>query len=147
MQQADPSVQNEALSREFVFTGDPAAMIAARDRIMDFLHHYCADEQEEIDILVALQEGLANAVLHGCHRDPSKVVRCWVEVEPEAITITIKDPGGGFDAAAMIDKPECGVNLSDHGRGISLMRSLMDEVSYRDGGSELHLRRVRVPRA
>ena len=74
-----------------------AAMTAARDRIMDFLHEQEIGEPEEIDILVALQEALANAVLHGCHSDPSQVIRCSVEVDAEAVTIVIADPGPGFD--------------------------------------------------
>jgi len=137
------SVENETLVSEFVFTGDSAAMIAVRDRIMDFLHEHCVDEQQEIDIMIALQEGLANAVLHGTRNDPSKVVRCSVDVTPEAITIVIRDPGQGFDTAAATDSADDGTNLTQHGRGIYLMRSLMDEVIYRHGGSELRLKKLR----
>ncbi len=137
-------MQHEALASEFVFTGDSAAMIAVRDRIMDFLHEHCADEQQEIDIMIALQEGLANAVLHGSGSDPSKVIRCAVNVTPEAITIVIRDSGEGFDTAAAADSADDGTNLTQHGRGIHLMRSLMDEVSYRHGGSELRLKKLRT---
>src|ERR1019366_4033751 len=35
------------------------------------------------------------------------------------------------------------VNTTEHGRGICLMRSLMDDVSYRRGGSEVRLRKLR----
>jgi serine/threonine-protein kinase RsbW len=120
-----------------------AAMIAVRDRIMDFLHEHCVDEQQEIDIMIALQEGLANAVLHGSRNDPSKIIRCSVDVTPEAITIVIRDPGQGFDTAAATDSADDGTNLTQHGRGIYLMRSLMDEVIYRHGGSELRLKKLR----
>lgn len=139
-------MQHEALASEFVFTGDSAAMIAVRDRIMDFLHEHCADEQQEIDIMIALQEGLANAVLHGSGNDPSKIIRCAVDITPEAITIIIRDPGQGFDTAAAADSTDDGTNLTQHGRGIHLMRSLMDEVNYRHGGSELQLKKLRTTR-
>ena len=138
------SVEPKALDAEFVFTGDSAAMIAVRDRIMDFLHEHCIDEQQEIDIMIALQEGLANAVLHGSRNDPSKIIRCSVDVTPEAITIVIRDSGEGFDTAAAADSTDDGTNLTQHGRGIHLMRNLMDEVSYRHGGSELHLKKLRT---
>lgn len=137
-------MEHAAFASEFVFTGDSAAMIAVRDRIMDFLHEHCADEQQEIDIMIALQEGLANAVLHGSRNDPSKVIRCAVDVTPEAITIVIRDSGEGFDTAAAADSADDGTNLTQHGRGIHLMRSLMDEVSYRHGGSELQLKKLRT---
>ncbi len=139
-------MEHETLSSEFVFTGDPAAMVAVRDRIMDFLHEHCADEQQEIDIMIALQEGLANAVLHGSRNDPSKIIRCTVDVTSEAITVVISDPGHGFDIGVAADSADDGTNLTQHGRGIYLMRSLMDEVSYRHGGSELRLKKLRRQR-
>ncbi len=138
-------MEHETLASEFVFTGDPAAMIAVRDRIMDLLHEHCDDEHQEIDIMIALQEGLANAVLHGSGNDPSKIIRCLVDVTPEAITIVIRDSGQGFDTAAATDSADDGTNLTQHGRGIHLMRRLMDEVSYRHGGSELHWKKLRAP--
>lgn len=114
---------------------------------MDFLAPYCADEAEELDIFIALQEALANAVLHGCGNDPSKTIHCRVDVDPAALIITIRDPGAGFDPGMATESTEAGTNVSQHGRGICLMRSLMDEVTYRHRGTELQLRRLRVPRA
>lgn len=134
-------VEPATISKELAFTGDRAAMIAARDTIMDFVHDYCCSEQEEIDILLALQEALANAVLHGCQSAPSKIIHCRVDIDPSAIAIVVRDPGPGFDVAAV---DAVGANLTDHGRGISLMRSLMDEVSYSRGGSEVQLKKLRT---
>ncbi len=39
---------------------------------------------------------------------------------------------------------EAGTNVTEHGRGICLMRSLMDEVTYRHGGAEVQLRKLRA---
>ena len=139
MPQADQPLEAQASRLEFVFAGGPGAMTAARDRIMDFLHEHEVGQPEDIDILVALQEALANAVLHGCKNDPSQIVRCSVEVDAETITIIIRDPGPGFNTAAVTDVSDDGTNLTQHGRGILLMRGLMDEVSYSHGGSELRL--------
>ena len=136
-----------ALVKEFVFTGDLGSMPAARDAMMGFIHEYCAspqEEQEEVDSLVALQEALANAVLHGCHNDPSKTIHCSVEIDSSAIAIVISDPGPGFDVDAATGSNGKGSNLTEHGRGISLMRGLMDEVSYGRGGSEVRLKKLRA---
>lgn len=143
MSAAARSLDPPVLRQEFVLTGDTAAMIAGRDRIMDLVREHCSNEQQEVDVMVALQEGLANAVLHGCRSDPSKIIRCRVEVSPQAINIAISDPGSGFDTALAADTAEDGTNLTAHGRGICLMRSLMDEVRYGHGGSELHLVKLR----
>jgi serine/threonine-protein kinase RsbW len=112
---------------------------------MHFLEEQGVADEEAIDILVALQEALVNAVLHGCKNDPSQIVRCSVEVDADAITIVIRDPGEGFESAAVTDVSDDGINLTNHGRGILLMRGLMDEVSYSRRGSQLTLKKRRRP--
>jgi anti-sigma regulatory factor (Ser/Thr protein kinase) len=143
LRDARQTVESQASAFELVLTGDSTAVAAARDRIMDFLEEQGVGDEEAIDILVALQEAFANAVLHGCQNDPSKIIRCSVDVDGEAVTIVIKDPGEGFDTSAATDVSDDGINLTNHGRGIFLMRGLMDEVSYSHGGSEIRLKKLR----
>ncbi|HKD83250.1 MAG TPA: ATP-binding protein [Terriglobales bacterium] len=135
------SVEPRTLAREFVFPGTLGAMNAARDCIMDFIHEQKIAEQDETDILIALQEALANAVLHGARNHPEKLIRCSVEFNPSAITITVKDPGEGFDTSASTTT-DVAINLTEHGRGMHLMRSLVDEVTYADHGSEVRLKKL-----
>ncbi len=138
------SVEQEAISREFTFPGNSESMVAARESVMAFIKENGANEGEEIDIFGALQESLANAILHGCQNDGAKTIRCWVEIDPSAFTIIIRDPGPGFDVAAT-ETADFSVNTTGHGRGICLMRSLMNDVSYGHGGSEVRLRKLREP--
>ena len=145
MHEAGQTVESRASVLELVLTGDSTAVPAVRDRIMDFLEHQGVGDELAIDILVALQEALVNAVLHGAKNDPSQVIRCWVDVDAEAVTIVIRDPGNGFDTAAVTDVSDDGTNLTNHGRGIFLMRGLMDEVSYAHGGAQLTLKKLRRP--
>jgi len=99
----------------------------------------CADGKEEA-IELALQEALANAVVHGAREDPSKTVECLVACdEQRGILIIVRDPGPGFDPQAI---PACtvGENLySNHGRGIFLINQLMDEVEFHKNGTEIHM--------
>jgi serine/threonine-protein kinase RsbW len=139
---AESSAGKLAFSREVTFAGDTEAMFAARDEIMQFLNAHGVDGEVEIDMLVALQEALANAVVHGCGNDSAKTVHCTVEVDSSEINLVVRDPGAGFDAYSD-GELEDGTNLTNHGRGILLMRSLMDEVSYRHHGSEVHLKKFR----
>jgi serine/threonine-protein kinase RsbW len=92
------------------------------------------------DIELALQEALANAVVHGAKEDPSKIVECVVACEEDrGVLIIVRDPGEGFDPQAI---PSCtmGENLySNHGRGIFLINQLMDEVKFRKNGTEIHM--------
>ena len=144
MQEPSQTAEEQRISMEFTFPGDAESMSAARDAIMEFIQPHCGSEMEETDILIALQEALANAVVHGCQNDPSKNVFCRVEVDADAFTMTVRDPGPGFDVDAATQATEAGANFTTHGRGICLMRSLMDEVTYRNGGSELQLRKLRA---
>jgi serine/threonine-protein kinase RsbW len=99
----------------------------------------CVNGKEEA-IELALQEALANAVVHGAKEDPSKTVECLVACdEQRGVLIIVRDPGEGFDPKAI---PTCtmGENLySNHGRGIFLINQLMDEVMFRKNGTEIHM--------
>ncbi|HZP23639.1 MAG TPA: ATP-binding protein [Terriglobales bacterium] len=141
MQRTRPPVKQQHLSREFVITGNVAALGPARDAIMDFVRQHCTGEQQEIDVMVAVQEALANAILHGCRNDAAKLVHCTVEISPSAIEFTIRDPGPGFDSGGVTDAIEDGTNLTQHGRGICLIRGVMDELTYRHNGAELYMKK------
>jgi serine/threonine-protein kinase RsbW len=99
----------------------------------------CANGKEDA-IELALQEALANAIIHGAKEDPSKTVECLVACDEErGILIVVRDPGKGFDPG-MIPKCTVGENLySDHGRGIFLINQLMDEVKFTKNGTEIHM--------
>lgn len=97
---------------------------------------------KEFEIELALREALANAVLHGCNADPSKRIECSVTSDQDrGILIVVRDPGNGFDTT----KIPCPTNeqnvFSDHGRGIFLINTLMDEVQFERNGAEIHMRK------
>ncbi|MGA9392816.1 MAG: ATP-binding protein, partial [Candidatus Sulfotelmatobacter sp.] len=95
---------------------------------------------KEDAIELALQEALANAVIHGAKEDPSQTVECLVSTDEQAgILIVIRDPGTGFAPDAI---PSCTVGenvYSNHGRGIFLINQLMDTVEFRKNGTEIRM--------
>lgn len=99
----------------------------------------CVDGKED-SIELALQEALANAVIHGAKEDSSKVVECLVACDKErGVIIIVRDPGPGFNPESI---PVCtmGENVfSNHGRGIFLINQLMDKVTFRKNGTEIHM--------
>ena len=143
MPEPSQAVAQQRISKEFTFPGDSDSLAASRQAVMDFIGPRCSGDVEELDILIALQEAFANAVLHGSRNDPAKTIHCRVEIDPSAFLITIRDPGPAFDVEAATRATESGANTSTRGRGILMMRSLMDEVVYRNGGSEVQLRKLR----
>jgi serine/threonine-protein kinase RsbW len=109
-------------------------------QVMQFVREIKGVNGKEDAIELALQEALANAVVHGAKEDPSKIVECIVASdEQRGVLIIVRDPGEGFDPGGI---PSCtmGENLySNHGRGIFLINQLMDEVEFRKGGTEIHM--------
>ena len=99
----------------------------------------CAPGKEDA-IELALAEALANAVVHGCNCDTTKIVECVVACdEKRGMLIVVRDPGPGFDAASL-PNPVGGENIySNHGRGIFLINELMDEVKFVNNGTEIHM--------
>jgi CheY-like chemotaxis protein len=128
----------------------------------------CEEGTEELACL-ALEEALRNAVHHGnlelssklreefddekyseafeerrkqepyCHRK----VYIKVRISHEGATFIIRDEGPGFDPNKVPD-PTAPENLEAVcGRGIWLMRSLMDEVAYNETGNEVTLSKRR----
>ncbi len=92
-----------------------------------------------LNFRVGLTEALSNAMLYGNAHDPSKRVRVEVTFGEGTIRARITDQGGGFDPFSIPD-PTCPENLmKTSGRGLFLMRQLLDEVRYNDQGNEVTL--------
>src|SRR5574341_1273290 len=99
----------------------------------------CAAGQE-FEVEIALREALANAVVHWCGNDPSKVVECELACRDAGdLVIVVRDPGSGFDPASIVSPVTADNVYSTHGRGIYLITQLMDEVWFERGGSEVHM--------
>jgi serine/threonine-protein kinase RsbW len=98
---------------------------------------------------LALREALSNAVVHGNGIDAHKLVqiRCRCELG-KGVSIIVTDHGQGFDPKAVPDPLAVERLEAEHGRGIHLMKLAMDEVSFRRGGTEVHIRKgpERYPR-
>ncbi len=121
---------------------DPEAISPVVDGVMATAREMKCAAGKELEIETALREALANAIKHGCKNDPSKQVQCCVACdETRGMLIIVRDPGKGFDPAA-IPSPVVGENVySEHGRGIYLINELMDEVDIRRGGAEIVMRK------
>jgi serine/threonine-protein kinase RsbW len=120
--------------------GDPDAISGVTDLISAALGKLDVPEQKRLEIALAVQEALANAVVHGCKNDPSKEVRCRLRCDPQRrILIIITDPGPGFDLRQVQDPTQSDHMYAHHGRGVYLIRQLMDEVRFENGGSEVKM--------
>jgi serine/threonine-protein kinase RsbW len=92
-----------------------------------------------LNFRVGLTEALTNAMLYGNEYDPSKRVRVEVTMKNGRLEARITDQGRGFDPSTIPDPTEPENILKSGGRGLFLMRQLLDEVSYNDQGNQVTL--------
>ena len=128
------------LKLKVTLAADRCAIDPVVQSIMEVVRNQqCAIGKEDA-IELALSEALANAVVHGAKGDPKKIVECDVACdEARGMLIVVRDPGPGFDPGK-IPSPVMGENIySNHGRGIFLINTLMDEVQFKNNGKEIHM--------
>lgn len=131
---------NLTLQLRVTLTAEKTAVDPLVQRVMRIVRELdCASGKEDA-IELALAEALSNAVVHGAKSDPSKIIECDVACDPErGMLIVVRDPGIGFDPAA-IPSPIVGENVySNHGRGIYLINQIMDDVQFHRNGTEIHM--------
>jgi len=94
-----------------------------------------SDRRLRLNFRVGLTEALSNAMLYGNHQDPAKRVRLELCLEESGVRVRVIDEGDGFDPRSVPD-PTTPANLERPcGRGIFLMRKLLDEVHFNDRGN------------
>jgi serine/threonine-protein kinase RsbW len=98
-------------------------------------------EEKFVNLLIAVTEAVINAVIHGNKNNPEKKVNLNLKYDDKEITVKIKDEGEGFDPKNIPD-PTSDENLfKESGRGIFIIRSLVDKFEFKTdkSGSELIL--------
>jgi serine/threonine-protein kinase RsbW len=124
--------------------------LSSRFENIEMAQHLCGkllegrelSEETKHWILMALREGVANAIKHGNAQNVSKRVHVEMRVEGDTLEIRIRDEGAGFDPSRDGDPLAPENRLKTSGRGIFYMRTFMDEVRFgrpKEGGMEIVL--------
>ncbi|HKQ74464.1 MAG TPA: ATP-binding protein [Blastocatellia bacterium] len=107
------------------------------------------DEESAYWINMAVRESVANAVEHGNKYDQQKSVDIRYTIGVDALRVTVRDYGEGFDPATLPDPLDPNNLLNPAGRGILYMRTFMDSVEYDrhpDGGMIVSMSKRRAPK-
>ena len=94
-------------------------------------------EQDIFDIKLVLEESLTNAIKHGNQLKTHLSVDVSVMTEQNCLIMTVKDQGSGFDVNCVPDPTAQDKLMRTSGRGVFLIKKLMDEVRYANYGREL----------
>lgn len=87
------------------------------------------------NIMLAMEEAVKNAIVHGNRQDTAKQVIVTCERKRGEICFTVEDEGEGFDPAA-VPSP---LDSDEAGKGIFLIRSLADKVEFNGSGNKVFL--------
>jgi serine/threonine-protein kinase RsbW len=114
------------------------ALNQAVNRVLKVARKCGCVRDQQADLEIALREALANAIIHGnAYRDDKKIyLRCYAAPGSE-IVVLVRDEGDGFEPETVPDPRDDGRMHLSHGRGLLLMRELMDYVEYRRSGREV----------
>jgi len=125
---------------DFLFPSDLSYVLGINHEIVMLLKEFGFPPQDvRINIPLACDEAITNAIMHGNRSDPERKVNVQIYVSHSRFKIRVRDQGDGFDADHVAD-PRTGENVHRaRGRGIFLMRSIMDSVRYREGGRVLEM--------
>ena len=97
-------------------------------------------EQSAYEMEMAVVEAVNNSIEHACHSQPGHPITIRMNLSEDRITFVVSDGGEAVEyfrempalKAAGHSQP------AERGRGVQIMRALMDEVGYRtDGNSNL----------
>jgi serine/threonine-protein kinase RsbW len=94
-------------------------------------------ERLRLNFRVGLTEALANAMLYGNARDPRKRVRVEAKVTGQVITVRVTDEGRGFNPASVTDPTLPRNRTRAGGRGLFLIKKLMDRVEFNERGNSI----------
>jgi serine/threonine-protein kinase RsbW len=114
--------------------------VAYIERVVDLVRHSCSElafnsHQLALNVPVALSEALSNAILRGNQENPHKRVLVRATVDTSRLVLEIADEGVRFDIDANTRDASDPENLErEDGRGLFLMRALMDQVERFDTG-------------
>ena len=142
--------------------------------VLGMLREVCGEfgiltDREQLSVSIALEEAMANAIVHGNLEVSSKLrdleddsferliafrlektpfgqrrVEIVAKFTEREVSFTIADQGPGFDVNAIPDPTDDDNVMLSHGRGLFLMRSFMDEVFHNAAGNQVTLIKRKV---
>lgn len=109
------------------------------------LERYSGDREAlAFQLNLVLTEAVCNAIEHGLSDDSRNTLRVCIDIEEDILSVRVHDSGAGFTLEDFV-VPDPG-GLEEGGRGLFLIRELMDSVSYRrtSSGNVLEMRKKLV---
>ena len=118
---------------------DSGSIRESSSRILKDLENYNIGDKAAFEIKLCVEEAVRNAIVHGNKSDSKRLVRIIYWVEEGALNIEIEDEGSGFDHRSVKDPTKEENLLRNSGRGVYLIKKLMDKVEYNEKGNKISM--------
>jgi serine/threonine-protein kinase RsbW len=126
-------------SRSIIIPSNPSELARVEKAIIPILTEKGFSERSLFAIRLGVEEAVINAIKHGNKLDPTKKVKIDFRLEGDQAKIVIADEGPGFQPGTVPDPTAPEYLEREHGRGLMLIHSYMDEVYFNDKGNQITL--------
>lgn len=130
-----------SVTGKMVIPSDPEKIVEVDAFAEELIAKLRFTQDQRDDIAISLSEAVNNAIMHGNKGDSSKNVTIHLEEFLEGLRIEVTDQGNGFVVNEVKDPTNPENLLEEHGRGLLIIRHLMDEVNVQalNGGTRVEL--------
>jgi serine/threonine-protein kinase RsbW len=111
----------------------------ATRRVFDFFSALNLNESDRFDLRLSFEEILINAMKHGNGYRREVPVRVTVSYQGRELKIAVQDQGKGFDVDRLKDPTMCDNIEAYSGRGVYLVKHLMDRLDYGPKGNTVEI--------
>lgn len=101
--------------------------------------NFLPERRIRFNLRTALAEALSNAICYGNRHDVRKVVQVRAEVRSDALHVHVVDEGEGFKPDAVPDPTLPENREREDGRGLFVLRHIVDRVSFNEKGNAVCL--------
>lgn len=99
-----------------------------------------------MNLPLAVDEAVSNAIIHGNKRDQRKRVEVEGQIDGDVLRLKVRDEGDGFHRDRSHSPVDPENLLAPSGRGLFLIESVMDEVRFTQDGRCIEMqKRIRRP--
>lgn len=133
-------MRRSSVRMDFLIPSDLTYVIGVNYQISNLLKEFGFPPQDtRVNIPLACDEAITNAIIHGNRSNADKKVSIQIYVSPNRFRMRVRDEGEGFDVERVVDPTRGEALLRPSGRGVYLMRNIMDSVDYKEGGRVVEL--------
>ncbi len=108
-------------------------------RILADLEPHGLDDDHIFDIRLCVDEAVRNAIVHGNKSKKRLSVSIAYSIYPDRVEVEVSDEGAGFDYDNLPDPTTEENIMRNSGRGVLIIRKLMDRVEFRAPGNVVRM--------